>query len=38
MPNKEIQNIDKLIKTYKNNKVFLITGKNTVSFLEKKKF
>lgn len=38
MPNKEIQNIDKLIKTYKNNKVFLITGKNTISFLEKKNF
>lgn len=38
MLNKEIQNIDKLINKYKNKKIFLITGKNTISFLEKKKF
>ena len=37
MLNKEIQNIDKLINKYKNKKIFLITGKNTISFLEKKK-
>ncbi len=38
MINREIYNIDKLIKIYKNKKIFLITGKSTISFLEKQKF